>query len=132
MTLSASKRRLQATVAILGIVPVAAGAAGVLMGPAAFSDAGGWPVDLDSHFRYLSGIFLALGLTFYATIPSIERKTSLFRLAAALVVTGGLARLLALVVDGVPSAGHVVGLMLELVVVPALVIWQGRVAYQLR
>ena len=131
MTLLASKRRLQATVAILGIVPVVAGAAGVILGPAAMSDAGGWPVDLDSHFRYLSGIFLALGLTFYATIPSIERKTSLFRLAAVLVVAGGLARLLALVVNGVPSAPHVAGLGLELVVVPALVIWQGRVARQL-
>lgn len=131
MNFLSSKRCLQATVAVLGIVPVSAGAAGVLLGPAAFSDAGGWPVDLDSHFRYVSGIFLALGLTFYATIPSIERKTALFRLAAALVVAGGLARLLALLVNGVPSAPHVAGLVLELVVVPALVLWQGRVARQL-
>ena len=131
MTPRSSKRCLQAVVAVLGIVPVAAGAAGVLLGPAAFSDAGGWPVDFDSHVRYLSGIFLALGLTFYATIPSIERKTALFRLAAALVVAGGLARLLGLAVNGVPSGPHLAGLTLELVVVPALAVWQGRVARQL-
>jgi hypothetical protein len=118
-------------VAILGIVPVAAGAAGVILGSAAFSHAGVGSVDLDSHVRYLSGIFLALGLTFYATIPSIERRTALFRLAAALVVTGGLSRLFGLIVDGAPSAPHLAGLALELVVVPALVVWQGRVARQL-
>lgn len=131
MSGSASKRCLQAVVAVLGTVPVAAGTAGVILGPAAFSDAGAWPIDLDSHVRYLSGIFLALGLTFYATVPSIERKTALFRLAAALVVAGGLARLLGLIVNGVPSAPHVAGLTLELVVVPALAVWQGRVARQL-
>lgn len=123
-----SKRLLQAVVAVLALVPVSAGLAGVLLGPSAFAPSGDWPVDLDSHFHYLSGIFLAIGLAFWATVPAIERKTTLFRLAAAAVVLGGAARLLSLVADGVPSPPHLVGLCLELVVMPLLVVWQARVA----
>jgi len=128
MTASTSRRLLQAVVAILALVPVAAGAAGVLLGPSAFARGDAWPVDLDSHFHYLSGIFLAIGLAFWTTVPDIERRTMLFRLASAAVVAGGLSRLLSLIVDGVPSLPHLAGLGLELVVVPLLVVWQGRVA----
>lgn len=125
-----SKRLLQATVALLSLIPLSAGAAGVLFGPAAFAEAalGAWPADLDSHFRYLSGIFLGLGAVFASTVPGIERKTALFRLAAALVVAGGLARLLSLLLAGAPSAGHLAGLGMELVAVPLLTLWQARVA----
>jgi hypothetical protein len=109
-------------------VPVAAGGAGVLLGPVAFAPDADLTVDLDSHVRYLSGIFLALGIAFWTTVPGIARKTGRFRLLAALVVAGGLARLLSLLLAGTPSAGHLAGLGLELVVVPLLVLWQSRIA----
>ena len=60
-------------------------------------------------------------------MPGIEHKTARFRLLSALVVAGGLARLLSLAVTGTPSAGHLAGLGLELVVVPLLVLWQSRI-----
>lgn len=123
-----SKRLLQTTVATLGLIPVVTGAAGVLAGPEIVVGAPPGSVDLDSHFRFLSGIFLGVGLTFYATIPSIERKTSLFRLAAALVFAGGIGRLISLPVAGVPEAPHLFGLAMELLVVPALVLWQTNVS----
>ena len=97
-----------------------AGLAGVTLGPEFLRVPIAPTVDLDSHFRYLSGIFLGVGLIFYATIPAIERKTTLFRVAAALVALGGLARLVSLLSVGAPSVGHLVGLGLELVVVPLL------------
>ena len=125
---SMSKRLLQTAVALLALVPVGIGALGVLAGPAFLRGVIDPPVDLDSHFRYLSGIFLALGLTFYACIPEIERKTALFRMAGALVIIGGCGRLLSLVMTGTPSRGHLIGLGLELVIVPLLMIWQARVA----
>ncbi len=120
------RRPLQVVVAALCLVPLGAGGAGVLLGPALVGAPG--PVDLDSHFRYLSGIFLGVGLTFLSTVPAIERRTARFRLAAALVVCGGLGRLLSLGVAGAPTGPHLVGLGLELVVVPLLVVWQGAVA----
>ena len=123
-----SKTCLQALVAVLALVPVTVCTEGVLTGSSFLTGAPSRSVDLDSHFRYLSGIFLAVGLLFYATVPAIERKTALFRLAASLVVAGGLGRLVSLLVAGTPTAPHVAGLVLELLVVPSLVVWQASVA----
>ena len=126
---SLERRLLQAAVAVLSLVPLAAGAAGVVLGPA-FVGAVAAGVSLDSHFRYLSGIFLAVGFVFLSTVPTIERRMARFHLAAGLVVSGGLARLLSLALHGPPSGGHLIGLGLELVVVPLLVLWQSRIARQ--
>ena len=123
-----SKRLLQVTVAVLALIPTLTGAAGVLMGPAFLTGEAPASVNLDSHLRFLSGIFFAVGLAFYATIPAIERKGALFRLTAALVFTGGLARLISLLTVGTPVWPHLAGLVMELAVVPALVIWQGCIA----
>jgi hypothetical protein len=87
-----------------------------------------WPTDLDSHFRFLSGVFAAIGVGFYSTVPSIERKGRRFRLLCALIFAGGLARLLSLGIAGAPSLGHLAGLVMELGVVPLLALWQARVA----
>lgn len=122
------RRALQIVVAGLSAVPILAGAGGLLLGPrfvAVLSEVG---ISLDSHFRYLSGLLLALGLTFLSTVPDIERKTRRFRLAAAVVVTGGLGRLLSLLLVGPPTMPHLAGLGIELVAVPLLVVWQDRIA----
>ena len=128
MTFAISKRLLQCIVMVLGLVPVTVGLYGVIFGPDFLRGTLTPSVDLDSHFRYLSGIFLGIGLAFYACVPGIERKTLLFRFAAGVVLLGGLARLASLLFVGVPSAGHIIGLGLELVVVPLLALWQGRLA----
>ncbi len=86
------------------------------------------PTDLDSHFRYISGIFFAVGVAFATCVPGIEAKGPRFRLLGALVVAGGLARLVSLVAVGVPSNGHVFGLAMELGVVPLLLLWQAGLA----
>jgi len=130
MTPAAERRLLQAAAAIACLVPLAAGTAGVVRG-AAF--AGGPPLaDLDSHFRYLSGIFLGVGVAFASCVPAIERRGARFRMLGAFVIAGGLARLLSLVEVGVPSAGHRFGLTMELGVVPLLLLWQARVARRYR
>ena len=125
--LARERTALQATVAVLSLIPIAAGAAGVLLGPG-FVDGPVNAPDLASHFAYLSGIFMGLGFLFLATVPAIERSGRLFRAAAALVVCGGLARLLTIALAGPPSTPHRLGLIMELVVVPALTVWQARVA----
>jgi len=124
-----SRRRLQIVIAVLGLIPVVTGLVGVIYG-AGYIDAdhaaGG--ADLDTQIRFFSAIFLGLGLIFYSTIPTIERDGGRFRLAAALTVMGGLGRLVSLSVVGLPAAGYVVGIVMELIVVPLLVIWQAVVA----
>ncbi|WP_099867483.1 DUF4345 domain-containing protein [Pararhizobium haloflavum] len=123
-----SLRLLQATVATLALVPISAGLLGVLRGPAFLGLDAPPPTDLDSHLRFLSGVFLALGLAWWSCIPAIETKTARFRLLACATVVGGLARLASLGLLGAPSAGHMAGLFMELVVVPLLVFWQARLA----
>ena len=120
------RRYLQRTVAVLALVPVSAGLFGVLFGPAMTGDQ--VSVSADSHFRYLSGLLLGIGLLFWSTTPAIEEKTGRFRLLTLLVVIGGLARLIGLLLTGIPSLYMLSSLALELVVTPILALWQTRVA----
>ena len=127
------RRLLQAAVALGSLSPLGFGLSGVLLGPAMVMPNGGAvATDLDSHFRFLSGIFLALGLLFLSTVPAIERRTALFRAAGLAIVAGGLARLLSALLVGLPSWPHLLGLGAELVLVPVLLLWQARVARQFR
>ena len=125
--LARERAGLQATVAVLGLVPITAGAAGLLFGPGLAGGPADVP-DLASHFAYLSGLLLGLGLGFLALVPGIERQGLLFRSAAAVVVLGGLARLSAVALAGPPSLPHRLALVLELGVVPATAAWQARIA----
>jgi hypothetical protein len=126
--LTTERRTLQVVVALLAAVPVLAGLEGIVSGPAFTGVAAPWPTDLDSHMRFLSGVFLAIGIAWYSCIPGIEAKTRRFRLLAALTVCGGLARLASAFIAGAPSAGHRFGLVVELLIVPLLVLWQARIA----
>lgn len=127
MTPRTERRALQIAIAIFALVPVAAGLTGVLRGPAMVEKFVG-PVSLDSHLRYLSGLLLAIGVAWWLSVPTIERQGARVHLLTALVVCGGLARLLSLLVVGTPSAPMLGGLVMELVVTPAIALWQARVA----
>ncbi len=120
-------RALQIAVAIGGIVPVGAGFAGVILGPG-FAGGTMAGADIDSHFRYLSGLLLGIGLAFWSTIPGIERKGAAFRLLTAIVFIGGLGRLYGAFVQGLPGAPMIFGLGMELVVTPLLCLWQAQIA----
>lgn len=129
MTPATEKRLLQVAAGIACLVPLAMGAASIIIGPSILSGIDDPPVrDLDSHFRYLSGIFFMLGIAFASCVPGIEVKTARFRLLGAMVVMGGLARLWSVADYGLPSDGHRFGLLMELGVVPLLMLWQTRVA----
>lgn len=111
--------------ALAACVPVAAGLSGVIAGAPAGS------AGFDSHFRYLSGLLLGLGLTFWSLIPRIEQNSAVFRALTLIVVTGGVARLYALAARGAPGLMGL-ALIMELGVTPALCLWQMRIARQAR
>jgi Domain of unknown function (DUF4345) len=125
---SLERRLLQAAVALSCAAPLLAGGAGMIEGPEFLHGVQAAPADLDSHFRYLSGLLFGIGIGFATCIPAIEHKTARFRLLAFVVIVGGLGRLISLVVVGPPGTGHVFGLTMELGAVPLLVLWQARVA----
>lgn len=105
------------------LVPLLAGGAGALTG-FGFLDAA-LPPAADSHARYLSGLLLGIGLLglWCAQRPG-ERVA--FSVLTFIVVVGGLARLAGWALAGVPPLSHQLALIMELIVVPALWLWQRR------
>jgi len=127
LTRRTERRLLQAAVALGCLSPLIFGLRGIVEGPAMVGAAQA-PPDLASHYRYLSGLFLGLGLVLASCVPAIERRTARFRWVCAAVIIGGLARALGMAMGDAPSAGHWLALAAELGVVPLLLLWQARVA----
>jgi hypothetical protein len=119
------KRALQIVVAIAGLVPVTAGAAGALS-PGSLHLLGD-PQTL-THAAYLSGLLLGIGLVFWSLIPGIEKQGRIFAPMTAIVFVGGLARLFTAVRLGIWTLPVTLPLVMELGVTPALWLWQRRVS----
>ena len=120
------KRLLQAAIALACIVPISGGLWGIIAGAGMMGHGG--DVTLDSHFRYLSGLLLGLGLAFLSLIPDIENQGRSAALLSVIVVVGGLCRLYGVFADGFPAPMMSGALVMELGVVPVIYMWQRRVA----
>lgn len=119
------KRLLQCVIAFACLVPVSAGLSGVILGATFLGDG---TIDMDSHFRYLSGLLLGIGLCFLSAVPDIEHHTVRIHLLTFFVVIGGLSRLLGFLLAGTPGLSMVAAVGMELVVTPLLCLWQHRLA----
>lgn len=124
------RRALQIAVAMGSLVPISAGGGGMLLGPRMLDSIAVESGDLDSHFRYLSGLLLAIGIGFASTVPRIETHRGRFLVLTGIVVVGGIGRLLSLLSIGPPSSSMEAALVMELLVTPGLALWQRRVARQ--
>jgi uncharacterized membrane protein YfcA len=120
-------RLLRIVVAAACLVPITAGVAGVLLGPVMLGiDTAS--IAADSHYRYLSGLLLGIGVLFSTTVPRIETSSVRFRLLAIIVIVGGLGRLLGALLNRNVDVSSLFALAMELGVTPALLLWQARVA----
>ena len=122
------KAALQIVIALGALVPILAGLSGLVMGPAMVPGMAPTPISFDSHFHYLSGLLLGIGLGFWSCIPHIELRAERFRVLTGIVVVGGLGRAVAICVSGWPDHAMQFGLAMELLVTPLLAVWQGKVA----
>jgi hypothetical protein len=113
-----TKRALQFSVALGGLVPVLGGGFEVIHG---LAGVGAWTIN---HDRYLSGLLLAIGLGFWTTIADIEHQTARFRVLTALVVVGGLSRLVGVAIGDPLTPPVAAALVMELGVTPLLCLWQ--------
>jgi hypothetical protein len=124
----AEKRLLQAVMAVTLLLPLSAALAGVFSGPHFLGHPPVVPTDLDSHFRYISGLFLGMLLLFASCIPNVERHGTRLQMLGFMVFIGGLFRFYSLIAIGTPSTGHLIGLGIELVELPLILLWQARLA----
>jgi len=91
------------------------------------------PSSLDSQWRYLSGVYVAVTLAVWWTIPKPEERLAPIRLVCAGIVIGGIGRLISIAVYGLPDdPAMVVGVGIELILVPLLLLWQTRLAAKAR
>jgi hypothetical protein len=119
------KTILQIAVAMAALVPLTAGALGVL-DPGALGLYG--DAVATTHAAYLSGLLFGIGLIYWSLIPDIERRSGAFTLLTAIVQAGGLARLAMAFRLGDWQLGTAVPLLMELAVTPLLWLWQLRIA----
>jgi hypothetical protein len=119
------KRLLQVSVALAALVAVTVGLAGVVWGASGLGEQA--PGILDSQVRALSGILAAIGIAYWTTVPDIQRAGARFGLLTLIVVAGGFARALGMLIAGPPGPIMGAALALELLVAPALYLWQARI-----
>ena len=120
-------RYLQCAIGVGSVVPIVAGASGMLAGTDMMHPLTHSP-QLESHFRYLSGLLFGIGLGFITCIGQVERKTPRMLLLTGIVVAGGVGRLYGLFHDGNPGASMLAALAMELIITPLLCLWQIRIA----
>jgi hypothetical protein len=82
---------------------------------------------LDSQFRFMAGIYLAIAALAWWVAPRVATATAIVRIVCAAIFIGGLGRLAAIAQYGLPETPMIAGLVLELAA-PLLIIWQNSVA----
>ncbi|MES2818281.1 MAG: DUF4345 domain-containing protein [Pseudomonadota bacterium] len=124
------KRMLQVATAILGAVPVITGIVGMFGLSDPLYASAGLPESplLDSNLRFLSAIWLGLGIAVFWLIPRIEQQTVLFRVLWGMIFLGGLGRLMSMFFAGLPPLPFVAFTVLEIVGAPLFIVWQAQVA----
>ncbi len=125
-----NKRPLQIFTAILGAVPILTGLIGLFGLSDPIYASANLPANtlLDSNMRFLSGVWLGLGLTVMWLIPRIETETVLFRVLWGMIFLGGIGRLLSMIFLGWPPIPFIGFTVLEIVGAPVFVAWQARLA----
>jgi hypothetical protein len=126
------RRALQITLGALACIPFASGLAGMLMGPRSLpGDRSQVGPSLDNEYRYAHAVWFAAAPLIWSTLPQVERQAPVLRAVCATVTLGGLARTLSWRRTGRPHSVFVGATALELGI-PALLLWQGRVAKRAR
>jgi hypothetical protein len=122
------KRGLQVTITIFSLLPLLVGVIGIVLGTARWLPTEMITADFDSHYRYIAGYYVSLGLLGLWVAPRIEQHTGLLRIICASILLGGLGRLVSMVQVGLPGPMAIVFTMFELCFPLLLLLWQAKVS----
>jgi hypothetical protein len=115
------------TIATLGAIPVATGAIGMIAGPEGAPGGGPTTASVDSEYRFVNLFWAAAGVILWWSLREPEERAGVTRLLLGLAAAGGLPRLLSIARRGLPHPVFRAVTVLELLVVPIVLIWHGRV-----
>jgi hypothetical protein len=121
------KRGLQLTLAILSMIPILVGIMGIVLGTSRWLPANLITPKFDSHYRYIAGYYVSLGILGLWMIPRIEKHRGLFRIICASVFMGGIGRVVSIFQVGLPGSMALFFTAFELCF-PVLLFWQAKVA----
>ena len=121
------RKVLIATLTALGAIPVASGAVGVLLGPSGIAGGEITGSTVDSEYRFVNTFWLAAGIALWWSLREPESRARTTRTMLALAGLGAGPRLLSWAKRGAPHPSMRAALALELVVVPIILWWHGRV-----
>src|SRR3990167_8449384 len=118
-----TRRLLQATTAVMALIPVATGVLTMMGIYDPIYRTSGLPSDalLDGNLRFFGGVWLAPGLAMGPLVPRIERGGRLLGLWGGGCLVGGGGRALWWAFWGVPPAPFIGFTVLELVGAPAFI-----------
>lgn len=113
--------------AILGIVPVATGTMGMVLGPAGAPGGAATTASVDSEYRFVNLFWAAAGALLWWSLRDPDKRSRVTQSVLALAAAGGVPRLLSWRRTGAPHVAFKGALVLELVVVPLVLVWHRRV-----
>ena len=122
------RKLFQLIIVVLSLIPIMDAVTGFYQGPGhLFPDGDVYPNNLDNHYRYLVGVYLAVTFALWWTLGNIQERVIPFRLICAAVIIGGLGRIISITTAGMPeSTEYLFAAVIELVLVPLLLVWHHR------
>lgn len=122
------RQTFQAFLTLFGAIVIAISVAHFAIGPQAII--GGTAVNptMAGEDRFFAGLLLCSGLALVWCARDVQRKRVYINLLAVVFFVGGLGRLLAVLIDGMPHPFYIAMLALELGLPPAMVVVARRVA----
>jgi hypothetical protein len=120
-------RALSALLLVAGAVPIVTGVFTVLTGAGGIPGENETSASVESELRFFAVFWIAYGATVIWTAPRAARETTLVRALMAVLFLGGIARAIAWAAEGHPHGLFIVLMAIELLLPPAIVLWQSRV-----
>ncbi len=126
-----SRKTLQTILAVIGFILVVAGLLGLVYGAADdfysvnINKSIQGNIILDSNYRFSGGLWIGLGIILLWIIPSIEKHKDVLRALSLIIFTGGIGRIISMILLGNPSILFTIFTVLELLF-PLLILWQNK------
>ncbi|MEH6757286.1 MAG: DUF4345 domain-containing protein [Parasphingorhabdus sp.] len=111
---------------LFAVIPLYFGVTGMAFGAAQLMVGEPITTAMDNQFRYLSGVYIGIGLMLFYSAGDILGRALVFRLAIVAVFIGGLARVVSYFNVGEPEPWQMGGMVLELIS-PIFILWQTKV-----